>query len=186
MTRTAIARGIAPTRADLDDELDGALTRRIDADPRLRGHGFGVDVYQGVALLSGEARSDEERRLAEETAAATPGVRAVATRLDVAGVPHTPYPVVVLPHVGSMVASSAGPIGRLRRVVMDARVGRATHLLVELRPGGTGTGERDGDLILIPVEAVRLVTDVLVRVRLAPAEVAALPAFIEGAVGDER
>jgi hypothetical protein len=59
MTRTATARGIAPTRADLDDELDGVVTRRIDADPRLRGHRFGVDVYRGVALLSGEARSDE-------------------------------------------------------------------------------------------------------------------------------
>jgi hypothetical protein len=170
----------SPTAADLDEALDAAVTRRIDSEERLRGHAFSVDVYRGIVLLCGMVRSEAEKRLAEEIAAGTSGVRAVASRLDVAGAPLAPYPVVVLPQIDAVVATARGPLGRLRRVVMDLRVRRVTHLVVELLPGIPGDvslAERDGALVLIPVDAVRSATPTLVRVRLTPAEVAALRAF---------
>ena len=179
-TPTDNARAHPPTGATRDEELDAAVTRRIDGDERLRGHTFSVDVYRGIVVLAGEARSAAERRLAEELAAAVPGVRAVATRLDVAGASGEPYPVVALPRIDAVVATARGPLGRLRRVVMDARVRRVTHLVVELSTGGVedaSLAARDGELVLIPVEAVRTATEALVRVRLTPADVAGLPAF---------
>ena len=184
MDKSAAPGGSAPTAAVPDDLLDSAVTRRIDADERLRGRAFHLDVNRGVVLLSGSARNEEEKRIAEEISAGTPGVRAVTNRLDIAGAPARPHPVVVLPQIDAVVATPKGPLGRLRRVVMDLRARRVTHLVVELWPGvpeELSLAARDGQLVLIPVDAVRAATSELVRVRLLPAEAAALEPFDERA-----
>jgi hyperosmotically inducible protein len=71
---------LASTEADHDTEkaIKSSYTYRTTLDNNVK-----VDVDNGVATLTGTVRSDEERRLAEDTASAFSGVSQVVNRLNV-------------------------------------------------------------------------------------------------------
>ncbi|HEU5315645.1 MAG TPA: BON domain-containing protein [Chloroflexota bacterium] len=180
--------GVQTVRDELfaDEELDAAITRALAAERRLRADEIDVTVREGVVLLSGTVRSPEVARAAVEVAAAADGVRVVAPHLGLPGeigVPHSQ--VVVLPRIGSRVTGAVEPIGWLRYVVVALRTRRVTHLVVAARfptESALWPGQPQVErLVLVPVEAVSLVTHDLVRLHLGASGLGELPVFDENA-----
>jgi len=64
-----------------DAHIHQAVIDRLINEPKLDTTGILVEVQEGVVLLKGKADTEEEKKLAEEIAAATPGVSKVENHL---------------------------------------------------------------------------------------------------------
>jgi hypothetical protein len=79
-------RGVGPkgyTRTDLAIKED--VSQRLMENSTIDASDIEVDVTAGEVILTGVARTDDERRSAERAALLAPGVRNVVNRLQVAG-----------------------------------------------------------------------------------------------------
>jgi hyperosmotically inducible protein len=67
-----------PTDHDAEKAIKSSYTYRSTLDNKVK-----VDVDNGVATLTGKVRDDEQSRVAEDTAAETPGVNRVVNKLRI-------------------------------------------------------------------------------------------------------
>lgn len=125
-----------------DDRLCDDVVRALTADPHVDATDIEVDVEDGVVTLRGQVGSRAERRRAEETAEAQPGVEAVQMQLGVREMRHagTPAATSVRPDM-RVVGADGGEIGRVKDLAGD-------QVLVD-RPW-----RRD---LFVPLEACRVV-----------------------------
>ena len=66
-------------RAARDEALGAQVRASLIADSRIKSINFGVNTHKGVVYLTGLARTEEEMRLAAETASLVPGTGKVVS-----------------------------------------------------------------------------------------------------------
>jgi osmotically-inducible protein OsmY len=72
---------------DVDGKLTDAVDERLDGDPVLRERDVNIAVTDGVVSVSGEVRSQDEKRRVDRIVTSVAGVRSVANHLQVRSEP---------------------------------------------------------------------------------------------------
>jgi osmotically-inducible protein OsmY len=68
---------------DIDGRITDAIDEKLDTDPVLRERDVNITVTNGVVAITGEVRTPEEKRRAEQIVESAPGVKGVANDLQV-------------------------------------------------------------------------------------------------------
>lgn len=71
------------TADDLDDDIQEALDRMVDADPVLRERDVNFEVVNGTVTVKGEVRSAAEKDKVTQIVKAAPGVKDFANALEI-------------------------------------------------------------------------------------------------------
>jgi osmotically-inducible protein OsmY len=71
------------TAGALDNDIEDALDRMVDADPVLRERDVNFEVVNGMVTVKGEVRSAEEKSKVDQIVKAAPGVKDFANALEI-------------------------------------------------------------------------------------------------------
>jgi osmotically-inducible protein OsmY len=161
-----------------DFDLEMAISAALAAEPLTMACLLRVGAFHGWISLAGEVPSPEAQAAAQACAVAVPGVRGVLGLPRIAGSPPSPVRRALQPHVGAAVYALDGRAGRISFVAIDPSDRLVASLCVRARfdlDSRTVAGDR-----LVPIEAVRVVSEGGVFLTDTLQQVAERPAPPEG------
>lgn len=170
------ARGVPGVREVInriitDGELHLAVADALGRDERTRAQPLRVYVKRGVVVLNGAADDPAMCAAAEAVAGSVPGVRAVISK-PAQGSASGEEPRALFPRVGQEVYASQTHLGQVERVIVHPRHRRVTALVLRGQAAGRledegndGAAAQPDQELIIPVEAVRTVTQAAVLLR---------------------
>ena len=173
-----------------DEEITIAVSQTLSRDERTHDLRILVSARHGIVALNGEVGSAEERTIAEEVAASVPQVRGVVNYIHPRGlVVETAQQPVVQPRVGQDVYAEDMFLGHVERVIVNPHNRLVTAIVVRgsfpdlerakpgMLPYEVPRKERQ---VVIPVEAIRVVTVSGVMLSITSTDAAQYPDFDPG------
>lgn len=168
----------------VDLELLQEVTAALQRDPRTRClAGHQVRVRDGIVELEGTVGSLEDARALEEAIASVPRVRGIANRLAGPDIPDA-WRRVLQPGIGQVVFSTDREVGRVDAVAVDPGSRRVAAIVVGGGFPGAGPPSEASPQqrrVVVPADAVHLVTPSGVLLRVHGGRAAACPDFDEEA-----
>jgi osmotically-inducible protein OsmY len=154
-------RGVNVIHTDItaDDQLTTSVAQALASDARTRPYLIWVGAFHGWIRLSGEVPNSHVHEAAEEVAGRVSRVRGV---LDLPHLPGERFGVErrpLQPHLATPAYAKDGFAGNVAQVVINPHNRLVSHLAVQLRPARAGYSAGEGEVVLVPVEAIEIANE---------------------------